>query len=412
MNVLVLNCGSAALKFAVVHSTNGHVHVQGTVQPLGTAEALLEFTHEKENATRPLAGADGDAALRAVFALLRDMGLADRLLGIGHRVVHGGAKFSGSIFITPAVIAKIKECIPLGPLHNPPNVRGIEIAQELFPTLPHVAVFDTAFHQSMPPRAYLYAVPYEWFEKHEVRRYGFHGTSHRYLSQQAVKQLGLDPDDHALVTAHLGYGCSLAAIRNGQSMDTTMGLTPIEGVVMDTRSGSIDPSIISHMKKALGCSADEVMDHLNKHSGLLGVSGLSKDMLTLQAAAEAGHERAKLAIEKFCYSVAKQAAGMIVSLGRVDALVFAGGIGENAVQVRAQIVGLLGFAGFKLDAELNAGHGRATQGRITRSTSPMAAVIPTNEQFMIARDTAEIIARDADIVAHWSGNGAAVRAVQ
>jgi acetate kinase len=263
----------------------------------------------------------------------------------------------------------------------------------------------------MPPRAYLYAVPYEWFEKHEVRRYGFHGTSHRYVSQQAVKQLGLDPEDHAIVTAHLGYGCSLTAIRNGQSMDTTMGLTPVEGVVMDTRSGSIDPSIISHMKKALGCTADDVMEILNKHSGLLGVSGLSKDMLTLQAAAEGGHERAALAIDKFCYSVAKQAAGMIVSLGRVDALVFAGGIGENAVQVRAQIVGLLGFAGFRLDAEANASHGRAMQGRITRSTSPMAAVIPTNEQFMIARDTAEIIARDVDIAAHWNG-AASVRAVQ
>jgi acetate kinase len=324
--------------------------------------------------------------------------------------VHGGAKFSGSIFITPEVIAKIKDCIPLGPLHNPPNVRGIEIAQEVFPGLPHVAVFDTAFHQTMPPRAYLYAVPFEWFERHEVRRYGFHGTSHRYLSQQAVKQLGLDPEDHAIVTAHLGNGCSLAAIRNGESVDTTMGLTPVEGVVMDTRSGSIDPSIIAHMKKALGCEVDDVMDLLNKASGLLGVSGLSKDMRTLQAAAEAGHERAKLAIEKFCYSVAKQAAGMIVSLDRVDALVFAGGIGENAVEVRAQIVGLLAFAGFRLDPVANAEHGRQTEGRITRSTSPMAAVIPTNEQFMIARDTAEIIARDPEIAAQWA-RAAAISAV-
>jgi acetate kinase len=411
MNVLVLNCGGAATKFAVVHSSNGHVHISGIAQPLGAPETTLEFAHEGREEKRVLPGATGDVALRAIFALLREVGLADRLLGIGHRVVHGGAKFSGSIFITPEVVAKIKECIPLGPLHNPPNVRGIEIAQELFPELPQVAVFDTAFHQTMPPRAYLYAVPYEWFEKHEVRRYGFHGTSHRYVSQQAVKQLGLDPEDHAIVTAHLGYGCSLTAIRNGQSMDTTMGLTPVEGVVMDTRSGSIDPSIISHMKKALGCTADDVMEILNKHSGLLGVSGLSKDMLTLQAAAEGGHERAALAIDKFCYSVAKQAAGMIVSLGRVDALVFAGGIGENAVQVRAQIVGLLGFAGFRLDAEANASHGRAMQGRITRSTSPMAAVIPTNEQFMIARDTAEIIARDVDIAAHWNG-AASVRAVQ
>jgi acetate kinase len=245
----------------------------------------------------------------------------------------------------------------------------------------------------MPPRAYLYAVPYEWFEKHEVRRYGFHGTSHRWVSGRAVEQLGLDPEDHAIVTAHLGNGCSLAAVRNGHSMDTTMGLTPLDGVVMDTRSGSIDPSIIAHMKKALGCSADDVMEALNKRSGLLGVSGLSKDMQVLQEAAARGHERAALAIDKFCYSVAKAAAGMIVSLGRVDALVFAGGIGENDVAVRARIVELLAFAGFALDASANAQHGRALQGRITRTTSPMAAVIPTNEELMIAMDTAAIVAQ-------------------
>ena len=256
-------------------------------------------------------------------------------------MVHGGAKFSGSILITPEVIAKIKECIPLGPLHNPSNVRGIEVAQRAVPELPQVAVFDTAFHQTMPPRAYLYAVPYEWFLEHEVRRYGFHGTSHRYVSQLAVKQLGLDPEDHAIVTAHLGNGCSLAAVRNGQSMDTTMGLTPLEGVVMDTRSGNIDPSIIAHMKKQLQCSTEEVMEKLNSSSGLLGISGISKDMLTLEQAAQAGNERARLAIEKFCYSVSKAAAGMFVSLGRVDALVFTGGIGENQAQVRAQIIQLL-----------------------------------------------------------------------
>jgi acetate kinase len=414
MNVLVLNCGHVSTKFAVVHSSNGHVHISGIAQRLGTPEASLEFTHEGRREKRALPpGTDDVGALAAAFALLREVGLADRMLGIGHRVVHGGAQFSGSIFITPEVIAKIKECIPLGPLHNPPNVRGIELAHQQFPSLPQVAVFDTAFHQSMPPRAYLYAVPYEWFEKHEVRRYGFHGTSHRYVSQQAVKQLGLDPEDHAIVTAHLGNGCSLAAVRNGVSTDTTMGLTPLEGVVMDTRSGSIDPSIIAHMKKALGCSIDDVVEMLNKKSGLLGVSGLSNDMRTLQQAAAGGHARAALAIEKFCYSVAKQAAGMIVSLGRVDALVFSGGIGENAVEVRAQVVGLLGFAGLKLDPELNAAHGAATCGRITRTTSPMAAVIPTNEEFMIARDTAEIVSREK-VAMEWNGHAAAggVRSVQ
>ncbi|WP_242393921.1 acetate/propionate family kinase [Anaeromyxobacter oryzisoli] len=404
MNILVLNCGSASTKFAVVHSSNGHEHISGIVQVSPAAEATLEYTLEGRREARALRGVRGDdrdGALHAVFDLLHEEGLADRLLGIGHRVVHGGAKFSGSMFITPEVVAKIRECIPLGPLHNPSNVRGIELAQERFPKLPQVAVFDTAFHQTMPPRAYLYAVPYEWFEKYEVRRYGFHGISHQYVSQQAVKQLGLDPDDHAIVTAHLGNGCSLAAVRNGVSMDTTMGLTPVDGVVMDTRSGAIDPSIVAHMKKALGCSADEVLEHLNRDSGLLGVSGLSKDMLTLQDAAKAGHERAALAIDKFCYSVAKNVAGMIVSLGRVDALVFTGGIGQNAVRVRAQIVGLLGFAGFALDARANEAHGKPLGGRITRSTSPMAAVIPTNEELQIAVETAEIVARDCGGAARW-----------
>jgi acetate kinase len=405
MNVLVLNCGSSSTRFAVVHSSNGHEHVSGIAHQLGTPEAILEFSHEGRKGARTLAGMDEEGALRALVALLRELGLADRLLGVGHRVVHGGARFSGSIFVTPEVVAKIKECIPLGPLHNPPAVRGIELAQRLFPSLPHVAVFDTAFHQTMPPRAYLYAVPYEWFERHEVRRYGFHGPSHQYVSRQAVAQLGLDPEDHAIVTAHLGNGCSLAAVRNGESMDTTMGLTPVDGVVMDTRSGAIDPSIVAHMKKALGCSADEVMEHLNKRSGLLGISGLSKDMVALQAAAEAGHPRAALAIDKFCYSVAKAAAGMIVSLGRVDALVFTGGIGENAVAVRAQVVGLLGFAGFALDAAANEAHGKALNGRITRTTSPMAAVIPTREQLVIAMETAEVLARDVDLSKWPSGAG-------
>jgi acetate kinase len=392
VNVFVLNCGSSSAKFAVIDAVTGRELVSGVAQRLGSAQATLDFKAETRKESRLLHGAGHEAALRAVVALLEELGVAALIAGVGHRVVHGGAKFSGSMPITPAVVAKIEECIPLGPLHNPANLLGIRIAQELFPELPQVAVFDTAFHQTMPPRAYLYAVPYDWFAKHEVRRYGFHGTSHRYVSHQAVKQLGLDPEDHAIVTAHLGNGCSLAAVRNGHSTDTTMGLTPVDGVVMGTRSGSIDPSIIAHMGKELHCSADHVMDELNRHSGLLGISGLSNDMRTLQEAAAAGHERAALAIDKFCYSVAKAAAGMIVSLGRVDALVFTGGIGENAVDVRAQIVELLGFAGFALDAHANAFHGKALRGRITRSTSPMAAVVATNEELMIAMDTAEIAA--------------------
>ncbi|ABS25795.1 acetate/propionate family kinase [Anaeromyxobacter sp. Fw109-5] len=393
MNVLVLNCGSASVRFAVVHSSNGHEHVSGVAQHLGTPQARLDFDHEGRKGSRPVAGAEHEDALRAVLDLLREVGLLDRMVGVGHRVVHGGARFTESTFITPEVVARIEECIHLGPLHNPPNLLGIRIAQRLFPRVPHVAVFDTAFHQTMPPQAYLYAVPYEWFEEHEVRRYGFHGTSHRYVSLRAVSQLGLDPEDHAIVTAHLGTGCSLAAVRDGKSLDTTMGLTPLDGVVMGKRSGSIDPSIIEHMKKALRCSADHVMDELNRSSGLLGLSGLGDDMLTLQRAAQDGHERAALAVDKFCHSVAKAAAAMIVALGRLDALVFSGGIGENTVQVRAKVVELLGFTGLVLDSDANASHGKALCGRITRTTRPMAAVVPTNEVLMIAMDTAAIVER-------------------
>jgi acetate kinase len=411
MNVLVLDCGRSVAKFAVFHSSNALEHVSGSAHDLGTPGACIDFVHEGRRGSRAIPGAGLETALRALVEVLREEGLADRLLAVGHRVVHGGAKFSGSIYITPEVVAKIEECIPLGPLHNPANLRGIELAQQLFPSLPHVAVFDTAFHQTMPPRAYLYAVPYEWFEKHEVRRYGFHGTSHRYVARRAVQQLGLDPDDHAIVTAHLGNGCSLAAVRDGESMDTTMGLTPVDGIVMDTRSGAIDPSIIAHVEKALGCTAEEVMETLNKRSGLLGISGLSKDMLTLQEAAQKGHERAALAIEKFCYSVAKAAAGMIVSLGRVDALVFAGGIGENQVEVRARIVDLLGFAGFAIDPAANARHGEGLDGRITRTTSPMAAVVPTNEGLQIAMDTAAIVERDVEDALRSGVEGARRRAM-
>ncbi|HVP66229.1 MAG TPA: acetate kinase [Anaeromyxobacteraceae bacterium] len=392
MNVLVLNCGSSSAKFGVIDSHTGQEAISGVAQRLGSAHATLDWKLDGATHTRDLHHADHDAALRAMVDLLKGVGVASGLAGVGHRVVHGGARFSGSIPITPEVVAKIRECIPLGPLHNPPNLLGIQIAQELFPDLPQVAVFDTAFHQTMPPQTYLYAVPYEWFEKYEVRRYGFHGTSHRYVSKEAVRRLSLDPDDHAIVTAHLGNGCSLAAVRNGRSMDTTMGLTPLDGVVMGTRSGSIDPSIIAHMKKALHRSADDVMEALNKRSGLLGISGLSNDMRTLQEAADQGHERAALAIEKFCHSVAKAAAGMVVSLGRLDALVFTGGIGENAVRVRAKIVELLGFLGLKLDASGNENHGREHTGRITSSRHPLAAVIPTNEELEIAMDTASIIA--------------------
>jgi acetate kinase len=391
VNVLVLNCGSSSAKFAVIDPGDGRELVSGLAQRLGTAAASLNWKVDGEKRSRPIPDADHDRALRAAVELLASLGLAEGLGGIGHRVVHGGKEFSGSMPIDAKVVARIQACIPLGPLHNPPNLIGIHIAQELFPTLPQVAVFDTAFHQSMPARAYLYPLPYEWFEQHQVRRYGFHGTSHRFVAQQVVRQLGLPRDDHAIVTAHLGNGCSCAAIRDGRSVDTTMGLTPLEGVVMGTRSGSIDPAVIGYMARALGEPAEKVIDALNKQSGLLGLSGLSNDMRTLEEAAQAGHARARLAIEIFCYVLAKAIAGLVVPLGGLDALVFTGGIGENSPTIRAAVIAHLGFLGLSIDPTANAAHGRASNGRITFQRRPQAVVVPTNEERMIAMDTADVV---------------------
>ncbi len=390
MNVLVLNCGSSSLKFAVIDPDTSVEHVSGIAQRLGSPEASLDVKRNGTKSTRPIPGALHDEALHGVVDALKELGLADGLLAVGHRVVHGGSKFAGSMAITPEVVAKMEECIPLGPLHNPPNLVGIRIAQSLFPDLLQVGVFDTAFHQTMPPVAYTYPVPFEWLEKHSVRRYGFHGTSHRFVAREALRLAGLPADDHAIVTAHLGNGCSAAAIRNGKSVDTTMGLTPLEGLMMGTRCGSIDPAIIGHVADATGKSAKEILDSLNKKSGLLGVSGLSNDMRTVEEAASNGNDRAKLALDIFCYVLAKTIAALVVPLGRLDALVFTGGIGENSTTVRAMTLGRLGFLGLALDEAANAKHGRAQHGRITTGTKPQALVVPTNEELMIAEDAAQI----------------------
>jgi len=390
MNVLVLNCGSSSAKFAVIDPDTSTESVSGIAQRLGSADASLDWKRDGAKSSRPIPGAHHDEALRAVGDLLGELGLKDGLVGIGHRVVHGGSRFSGSMAITPEVIAKVEECIPLGPLHNPPNLVGIRIAQELFPALPQVGVFDTAFHQTMPPVAYTYPVPHDWATAHGVRRYGFHGTSHRFVAQHTLTLTGLPAGDHAIITAHLGNGCSSAAVLNGRSVDTTMGLTPLEGLMMGTRSGSIDPAIIGHVAGALNCPATQVLDILNKKSGLLGVSGLSNDMRTVEEAAAKGHERATLALELFCYVLAKSVASLVVPLGRLDALAFTGGIGENSTTVRAKTVSYLGFLGLELDPAANAAHGRGQNGRITVGSRPQALVVPTNEELMIAMDTAAI----------------------
>lgn len=391
MNIVVLNCGSSSAKFAVVDPHTGQEHLTGIAQRLSSPEASLDWKHAGARSSLPMPGADHGHALREAVALMRTLGLEGSLGGVGHRVVHGGSLFSASTLITPEVVAQVQACVPLGPLHNPANLLGIAVAKELLPDLPQVAVFDTAFHQTMPPRAYLYPVPMEWLDQHGVRRYGFHGTSHRYVAQKAQSMLGLATNEGCLLTAHLGNGCSATAVKNGQSIDTTMGLTPLEGLVMGTRSGSVDPALIGHMTRATGLTADKVLDMLNKSSGLLGLSGLSNDMRALEQAASQGHQRAQIALEVFCYVLARQLAGLVVGLGHLDALVFTGGIGENSVLIREKVLHLLGFLGLKLDEDANARavHGQA--GRITSSEHPQALVVPTNEELMIAMDTAQIV---------------------
>ena len=366
----------------------------GIGERLGTPEALLRvqwFPAEAVVERLP------DGTHRAVMARVLDH-LAEaghegvRLLGAGHRVVHGGERFASSILVDDAVIFAVRSFSHLAPLHNPANLAGIEAVRAVLPELPQVAVFDTAFHQTMPPHAFRYAVPEEWYTRHGVRRYGFHGTSHRFVSEQAASMLGRPLRELRLVTAHLGNGCSATAVRDGVSVDTTMGLTPLEGLVMGTRSGDVDPGLLAYLAGRTGMNVDELTRALNVDSGLEGLSGVGNDMRTVVAAAAEGHERARLALEVFVYRLSKAIAGLVVGLGRVDAVVFTGGIGENSAVVRSVVLSRLGFLGLAEDVEANADHGRQTGGRISVDGPVLALVVPTDEELLIARDTASVIA--------------------
>jgi acetate kinase len=366
VRVLVINCGSSSLKFALIEPESGDVVRRGLLERLS-----------------------GDGAhARALDDVLETLA-GERFSAVGHRVVHGGEHFSASVALDGAAIETIRGCSELAPLHNPANLAGIEAARERFPEVPHVAVFDTAFHQTLPPRAFLYAIPYELYETSKVRRYGFHGTSHRYVAEEAARRLGRPLAEVELVTAHLGNGCSACAVRGGRSVDTTMGLTPLEGLVMGTRSGDVDPNLHEFLHDRAGLSLAEVTNLLNKKSGLLGLSGTSNDMRTLLAARERGDARAALAIGVFTYRLAKAVLALTAALGRVDALVFTGGIGEHAAPVRAETLDGLRVLGPVLEPELNAAHGAASGGRITRADSRLLAlVVPTNEELVIAREAA------------------------
>lgn len=389
-NILVINCGSSSIKFALVNETQETFMLSGLAERLGSPEAVLHWQQGEQKDSLVLPGADHRLALSHLLPVVQQAA-AGELHGIGHRVVHGGEHFSGASRLDATSLQAIRQVAPLAPLHNPANLQGIEAAMKLFPTLTQVAVFDTAFHQSLPEHAYRYAVPQALYAEHGVRRYGFHGTSHHYVSRQAAQMSGLAYDASSWLVAHLGNGSSTCAVENGHSRDTSMGLTPLEGLVMGTRSGDVDPNLHGHLARTLGWSLERIDSMLNKDSGLLGLSGLSNDMRTLEQAREQGHAGATLAIEVFSYRLAKSLAAMSCALRRLDGLIFTGGIGENSALIRSKTVNHLSLLGLQLDAQANARCVRGVAGAIHADGHPRVLVVPTNEERQIALDTLALL---------------------
>ncbi len=396
MKILVLNCGSSSVKFALFNSDTQQELVGGQVENIGTANGLLKATKGDEKYSKECGEVNHEIAIDAIKAYLDSTGLVeDGIGGVGHRVVHGGEHFKDSVIITNEVLKGIKECSDLAPLHNPVNLLGIEFSQKYYPGVPQVAVFDTSFHQTLEPKAFLYPVPYNLYEDYSVRRYGFHGTSHRFVVAKAVEMLNKNVEDLNIITAHLGNGCSAAAIKGGKSVDTTMGLTPLEGLMMGTRSGSVDPGLHSFLNESLGWDIAKINSVLNKKSGLLGISGQSQDMRTLAEAAEAGDARAALAIEIFVYRLAKSLASLVPVLGSLDVLIFTGGIGENNRKLRVDVIKALGFLGLEISEQRNIDNGVNSNGIITADDcSAIAMVVPTNEELLIALDTKQEILKE------------------
>ncbi len=395
MRVLVVNCGSSSIKYQLYEMPDKRVISKGLVERIGEDNAALEHhdAGEDHRLERPIA--DHEEGMALILETLTGsngaLESAEELDAIGHRVVHGGEEFTGSVLITPEVIASIERFADLAPLHNPPNLTGIRAAMSALPHVPQVACFDTAFHATIPEVAYTYALPYQLYEKFGIRRYGFHGTSHRYVARRAAKLLDIDKYAINCITVHLGNGCSMAAVKAGRSVDTSMGLTPLEGLVMGTRTGDFDPAILFYLADR-GYDMASLNKLCNKQSGLLGISGESNDMRTLLEQSEQGGERAKLAIDVFCYRIKKYIGMYTAVLGRVDAIVFTGGIGENAAAVRAAACGELEPMGIALDAELNERTVARREGPISTPQSRTALlVIPTDEEAAIADDTYRIM---------------------
>ena len=399
MKILVLNCGSSSIKYQFVETKDKTTLAKGQVERIGMSSAIL--THQPINKDKiKIVGEilDHTIAIEYVVAVLlspnhgviKDKNEID---AVGHRVVHGGETFSGSVLITDLVMKALKDNIELAPLHNPPNIKGIQAAKSHLPKTPQVGVFDTSFHIKMPPQAYLYGIPYELYKKYKIRRYGFHGTSHRYVSERAAKMLGKPIEELKIITAHLGNGCSMAAVDGGRSVDTTMGFTPLEGLIMGTRSGDMDPSVILYIMAKEGLSLSEANTLLNKHSGLIGISGESSDMREIEEAVGEGNKKAKYAFDVFTYRIKKYIGAYAAAMGGLDAVVFTGGIGENSVMVRHNSCSNLEFLGIKLDEEAN----KNVKGecKISAADSKVSILrIPTNEELVIALDTEEIVSEE------------------
>ena len=395
MNVLVINCGSSSLKYQLIDSDTEAVLAKGLCERIGIDGRLVyqKAGNDKE-ITEASMPTHKEAIQMVLEALTNEKTGAIKSLAevnaIGHRIVHGGEKFASSAIITDEIIKAVEECNDLAPLHNPANLIGIRVCSELMPNVPQVGVFDTAFHQTMPAKAYLYGLPIEYYKNYKVRRYGFHGTSHSFVSKRAVEFLGLDKDNSKVIVCHLGNGSSISAVQNGKCVDTTMGLTPLEGVVMGTRSGSIDPAIVEYIAKKENLDLAGVMNVLNKKSGLQGMSGVSSDMRDLRAAAAEGNEDAKNAIEVLCYGIAKYVGGYVAAMNGVDAIVFTAGIGENVGMIREKVCSYLGFLGVTIDAKANEAMGEEVV--ISGADSKVkVAVIPTNEELAICRDTVALV---------------------
>lgn len=393
MIVFVVNCGSSSLKYQLLDMDDESVMAKGLVERIGMEDSLLIHTPgDRDKIKLPIKAENHNDALGAVLAALTDkehgvIESIDAIDAVGHRVVHGGELFADSNLITNNVIRGIEACNELAPLHNPPNVLGIKACEAILGSnIPQVAVFDTAFHQTMPERAYLYGLPYEAYEKYGVRRYGFHGTSHKYVSQRVAEMMGEHMSDLRIITCHLGNGASLAAVKYGKCIDTTMGFTPLDGMVMGTRCGVIDPAIVSYLMSKMNLTPRELDDYLNKQSGILGISGVSSDFRDVMRAAGFGNRRAELAIEIFAYKCRKYIGSYAAAMGGVDALVFTAGLGENSPEMREKICEGLQFLGIRIDHNKNNTYGHEAEISMPRSAVEVF-VVPTNEELMIARDT-------------------------